>query len=154
MQQYGDRFKPGSWVGVGSVCRRNGNPSEVADLLRGIKLIRPDLNLHGFGLKILALENAEIRDLLYSCDSMAWSYPLRFKNGAGNDNVQNRIAHSYQTKVADRLKGDYTRTIPRTAGAGNGQGRKPKWKSKTVAIRVPERLADKLLQIAKDLEAE
>lgn len=60
LTMYGDRLTPGAWVGVGSVCRRNGSPAEVADILCSIKLLRPDLRLHGFGLKILALENAEV----------------------------------------------------------------------------------------------
>lgn len=165
LQQYDARLLLGAWVGVGSVCRRNGNPDEVANLLRGIKLLRPDLRLHGFGLKVLALENPEIRSLLYSCDSMAWSYPLRFKKAAPDDNVQNHsesysdsvqnLAQRYQQKVACRLNGSYTRTVPRTAGAGNGQGRKPKWRSgKTVAIRVPEQFAAQLLAIARDWDSE
>ncbi|MEH1810890.1 MAG: hypothetical protein V7K26_00115 [Nostoc sp.] len=79
LSDYGVRLTLGAWVGVGSVCRRNGNPDEVANVLRTIKLIRPDLRLHGFGLKVLALENLEVRSLLHSTDSMAWSYPRKFQ---------------------------------------------------------------------------
>lgn len=64
LSDYGTRLLEGAWVGVGSVCRRNGNPEEVADILRSIKLLRPDLKLHGFGLKVLALENLEVRKYL------------------------------------------------------------------------------------------
>lgn len=150
LTDYGDRLKPGQWVGVGSVCKRNSKPSEVGDILKTIKLVRSDLKLHGFGLKILALENPEIRTLLYSCDSMAWSYPMRFKR-PGDDCVQNQeaIAHQYQKKVADSV---HKRPPPPTSGAGNGQGRKPKWKNPTKSIRIPEKYADRLLALAHEWE--
>lgn len=155
LQQYGDRLALGQWVGVGSVCRRNGNPNEIANILKSIKLLRPDLRLHGFGLKAIALENLEVKELLYSCDSMAWSYPFRRPRDdlrrPPSNSVQNReeIAHNYQKKISDRLMGCTNRPIPRTAGAGNGQGRKPKWKAgKTKVIRVPEKFADDLIVIA------
>lgn len=154
LADYGNRFAIGSWVGIGSVCKRNGNPGEVADILRAIKILRPDLRLHGFGLKVLALENTEVRELLYSCDSMAWSYPLRFSR-PGDDSVQNRsplqLANEYQQKIG-KIGGNSKKQVPRTAGAGNGQGRKPKWKSATTAIRVPSKYADKLISVAKEWE--
>ena len=100
VDQYGSRLAPGSWVGVGSVCR-NGAPEQVKDILRAVKNKRSDLHLHGFGLKQTALESSDVRDLLYSCDSMAWSYPRRFSRRPGEsvrkcvraaptDNVQNQ----------------------------------------------------------------
>ena len=159
LQNYGDRFFPGQWVGVGSVCRRNGNPDEVANILKTVKLLRPDLKLHGFGLKAIAMSSPEIRSLLFSFDSMAWSYPLKFCRGG--DSVQNHLrssgdivqkqnpvdlAWNYQEKIASRLAGTYQKTVPRTAGAGNGQGRKPKYRAgKTVAIRVPEVFKSRVL---------
>jgi len=156
LQQYGDRLNLNQWVGVGSVCRRNGNPSQIADLLRTIKLVRPDLRLHGFGLKILALENPEVRALLYSCDSMAWSFPLRFQ--PGDDSVQKQspvnLAYQYQEKVMAVVDSVQKRLPPSTAGAGNGQGRKPKWNSKTKAIRVPEKYADRLIELARQWEGQ
>lgn len=53
---YGDLLQHEQWVGVGSVCKRNSNASSVAAVLRAIKSRRPDLRLHGFGLKITSLE--------------------------------------------------------------------------------------------------
>ncbi|OJJ13863.1 hypothetical protein BI308_25500 [Roseofilum reptotaenium AO1-A] len=154
LQQYGDRLSLGQWVGVGSVCKRNGSPDEIANILRGIKLLRPDLKLHGFGLKAIALESAEIRKLLHSCDSMAWSYPTRFS--PGKDSVQNRqeLAFDYQKGMSDRINGIHQRTVPQTAGAGNGQGRKPKWKNATKAIRIPEKYHSKILELCKQWEDE
>lgn len=154
LQQYSDHLKPNQWVGIGSVCRRNGSPDEIADILKSIKLIRPDLRLHGFGLKILALENLEVRQNLYSCDSMAWSYPLRFR--PEGDSVQNpklNLAHSYQAKITAVNDSVHYRQPPSTAGAGNGQGRKPKWNSPTKAIRIPEKYADKLIELARQWES-
>jgi hypothetical protein len=69
--QYGERLKPGAWVGVGSVCKRNSNPEAIYDVLTAIKSVRPDLRLHGFGLKKESLEYLEIQNLLYSADSAA-----------------------------------------------------------------------------------
>ena len=34
-----------------------------------------------------------------------------------------------------------------------GQGRKPKWNSSTKAIRVPEKYADRLIEIARQWES-
>jgi hypothetical protein len=75
---YGDRLKQGGWVGVGSVCKRNGNPSEVAMVLEAIHEVRPDLRLHGFGLKLTALSSRRVLGHLASSDSMAWQFNERF----------------------------------------------------------------------------
>jgi len=74
---YGARLTEGMRVGVGSICKRNSNPRAIVDVLHGIKRERPDLRLHGFGLKTTALHNAYIVSLLHSADSMAWSYAAR-----------------------------------------------------------------------------
>ena len=57
--------------GVGTVCSRNGNPGAVFDIMLGIKLAAPEIQLHGFGVKTWAL--AACSELLFSADSMAWS---------------------------------------------------------------------------------
>lgn len=85
LRAYGDRLRPGMWVGVGSVCKRNGRPGEVAAVLAGIKRERPDLRLHGFGLKKTALLDPAVRELLFSADSMAWSFSARKQGRNGND---------------------------------------------------------------------
>lgn len=82
---YGARLKPGAWVGVGSVCKRNGTPGQVEAVLLAIMAARPDLRLHGFGLKITALASATVRRCLHSADSMAWSYHARKRGRNGND---------------------------------------------------------------------
>lgn len=82
---YGERLVPGMWVGVGSVCKRNGSPREMAAVLRAIKAQRPDLRLHGFGAKTTALESAEVRGLLATADSLAWSYHARKQGRDAND---------------------------------------------------------------------
>lgn len=146
LYQYADRLSVGQWVGIGSVCRRNGKPDEVLDILATIKQVRPDLNLHGFGLKQLALEHKEVRLLLYSCDSMAWSVPRKF----GNSTPELELAHQYQQKVQAAVTDSAQKRIPPTAGAGNGQGRKPQWNRPTKAIRVPAEFADRLLAIARE----
>ena len=68
----------GAWVGVGSVCKRQGRVSIVSAILTAILAERPDLRLHGFGLKRTALQHADISERIYSADSMAWSYAGRY----------------------------------------------------------------------------
>lgn len=84
-QMYGANLPIGTWCGVGSVCKRNSEPQTVEAVLMAIKSKRPDLKLHGFGLKITALENPNVRALLHSSDSMAWSYAARSEGGDAND---------------------------------------------------------------------
>jgi hypothetical protein len=77
IRAYGARLAHGAWVGVGSVCKRNSDPAAIENVLLAIKLERPDLRLHGFGLKLTALRSGLVRDLLFSADSMAWSFAAR-----------------------------------------------------------------------------
>lgn len=83
--QYGDRLPPGARVGVGSVCKRNADPREILHVLRAIRSVRPDLRLHGFGLKVTALSHPVIRSWFASADSMAWSYAARKQGRNAND---------------------------------------------------------------------
>lgn len=82
---YAARLTLGMWVGVGSVCKRNGTPQAVVDVLTAIKTERPDLRLHGFGLKTTALADARVRALLHTADSMAWSFSARKQGRNAND---------------------------------------------------------------------
>jgi len=85
VRAYGDRLVHGMWVGVGSVCKRNGTPDAVAAVLLAIKAERPDLRLHGFGLKTTALAHPLVRSLLETADSMAWSFHARKQGRNAND---------------------------------------------------------------------
>lgn len=85
IRQYGDRLKTGMWVGVGSICKRNSSPFLIWRVLDAIKEERPDLLLHGFGLKKTALQEQIIRDLLHTADSMAWSFAARREGRNAND---------------------------------------------------------------------
>lgn len=82
---YGNRLKSNAWVGVGSVCKRNGKIGPMLSVVRAIKNARSDLRLHGFGVKITSLGEAEIRNAFWSCDSMAWSFAARYEGRNGND---------------------------------------------------------------------
>ncbi len=77
LKMYGYRLAIGMRVGVGSVCKRNSKPKEIMQIFEAIKEQRPDLRLHAFGLKTTALRSNYICTLLYSADSMAWSYRAR-----------------------------------------------------------------------------
>lgn len=85
IQQYGDRLSPGMWVGVGSVCKRNGDVAAIEAVLVAIHRARPDLLLHGFGLKTTALRSGLVRALLFTADSMAWSFAARRSGRNAND---------------------------------------------------------------------
>lgn len=77
IHMYGSRLMPEMWVGVGSVCKRNGSPQAIVEILHAIRSVRQDLQLHGFGLKRTALEHPSVRSHLASADSMAWSFAAR-----------------------------------------------------------------------------
>lgn len=85
LRQYGSRLEPGAWVGVGSVCKRNGDPRAIEAVLLAIRAERPDLRLHGFGIKATALGSPLVTHLLHSADSMAWSFAARREGRNSND---------------------------------------------------------------------
>lgn len=85
LEAYGERLTPGMWVGVGSVCKRNAKPESVCAVLDRIVRERPDLRLHGFGVKRTALLHSGVRSQLYSADSMAWSFSARKQGRNAND---------------------------------------------------------------------
>jgi hypothetical protein len=91
IDQYGDRLKPGMLVGVGSICKRNVDMRQIEAILSAIKRRRPDLRLHGFGIKTTALGSGVVRDCLASADSMAWSFAAR-RNGGGQNDWRNARA--------------------------------------------------------------
>lgn len=74
---YGYRLSEGMKVGVGSVCKRNRNITEIEDILGAIHDRRPDLELHGFGLKTTALKSPFVRARLRRADSMAGAFHAR-----------------------------------------------------------------------------
>lgn len=85
IRAYGRRLEAGMWVGVGSVCKRNGQIGALLAVLEAIHAERPDLRLHGFGIKTTALRDQRVCDLLYSADSMAWSFAARRQGRDSND---------------------------------------------------------------------
>lgn len=102
VRQYGTRLTEGMWVGVGSVCKRQGDPKLTAEVLRAILSVRPDLKLHGFGVKLSSLKHPEVRAQLHTADSMAWSFSARKQ---GRDPNDWREAKSFSDKVnAYRMK--------------------------------------------------
>lgn len=97
LESYGERLGAGAYVGVGSVCKRNTNVREIEGILALIKNARPDLRLHGFGLKTTALASGAVLEMLYSADSMAWSFAARKQGRNGNDW---REAKNFEDKIA------------------------------------------------------
>lgn len=84
IEMYGDRLKPGMWVGIGSVCKRQGDVKVIERLLIAIVARRPDLLFHGFGVKLTALRSLVVQILLETADSMAWSFSARKKGRNAN----------------------------------------------------------------------
>jgi len=99
IEMYGDRLQDGMWVGVGSVCKRNSKIRSIEAVLLAIHHRRPDLRLHGFGLKNTALSSGLVRMLLYSADSMAWSFSARKQGRNANDW---REAKQWMEKIESR----------------------------------------------------
>lgn len=97
LRQYGARIKPGAYVGVGSVCKRNVDIDQIVHILVTIKRARPDIRIHGFGLKITALSSGVVRDCLFSADSMAWSQAARKQGRSANDR---REAQAFVDRIA------------------------------------------------------
>ena len=104
IHQYGRRLGLGQWTGVGSVCKRNAHPDAVRAVLTAITEYRPDLRLHGFGVKTTSLADPHIRSLLWSADSMAWSYAAR-REGRGQQANDWREAQAFLDKIENRLGG-------------------------------------------------
>jgi hypothetical protein len=102
--EYGRRLRPGMWVGVGSVCKRQGDPARIVAVLDAIHRERPDLRLHGFGVKVLALAEPGVREQLWSADSMAWSFAARVE-GRGPQANDWREARRYVDRVERLLAG-------------------------------------------------
>ena len=96
IEQYGARLAGGAWVGVGSVCKRNADVGAIEAVLIAIGDARPDLKLHGFGLKTTALESSIVRSRLHSADSMAWSYAARRERRDSNSWEE---AEAFVTKI-------------------------------------------------------
>ena len=67
----------------------------IADILLAIKKTRPDLKLHGFGVKLKQVRHGLISSLLYSADSACGSYST-----CGLPSHRRAdLAIKYQTKV-------------------------------------------------------
>jgi hypothetical protein len=93
---YGERLRPGMLVGVGSICKRNADMRQIEAILAAIKRKRPDLRLHGFGIKIIALGSGVVRDCLASADSMAWNFAARWE---GRNQEDHREALAFVRRI-------------------------------------------------------
>lgn len=103
LHQYGNRLTENQWVGVGSVFKRSNNARQIEDVLGVIRSLRPDLRLHGFGLRVSALQSPFVRSCLYSFDSMAWSFIAR---RLGLDQNHWYEAHLFAKRVNDIINAE------------------------------------------------
>ena len=58
--------------------------------------LRPDLKLHGFGVKMTSLMHPGVREMLYSADSMAWSFAARYE---GRDHNSWQEAKRFEKEI-------------------------------------------------------
>jgi hypothetical protein len=71
-------------------------------------MISVNRRLHGFGVKLTALGNKVVRDLLWSTDSMAWSFAARRQDRNQNDW---REARAFAEKVSTFLRSTVSRSL-------------------------------------------
>jgi hypothetical protein len=131
VRQYGERLAPGAWVGVGSVCKRNGDPAAIEEVLCAIKRERPDLRLHGFGVKKTSLISTAICDLLETADSMAWSYSAR-RNGR-NPNCWREVRAYVNSLTTTQANGGRRHSAETRAKMAVAQRRRRAFKGLAVA---------------------
>ena len=98
LASYGERITHGMRVGVGSICKRNVNVGEIETILIALRRARPDLRLHGFGIKATSLYSGVVRDCLYSADSMAWSFAARYE-GRNPNGVEEAVEFARRIKT-------------------------------------------------------
>lgn len=99
IRMYGDLLSEGMWVGVGSVCKRNASPGQVESVLLAIYNERPDLKLHGFGIKRNSLISPVCWDLLYSADSQAHGFAGKNKKQKYNNSNDPFHALEYANSI-------------------------------------------------------
>lgn len=63
------------YMAVGSLCVRK-RITEIRGVLRMIKKELPKTRLHAFGIKLSAMDDPLMWELVYSCDSNAWIMPI------------------------------------------------------------------------------
>lgn len=85
LKSYGELIPDYSWVGLGSVCKRNKNPESISNVIDSVLDVNPTLKLHGFGVKQTSLAYERIRGRLFSSDSMAWSFAARYGGRCPHD---------------------------------------------------------------------
>jgi hypothetical protein len=68
--------------------------------------------------------------------------------------LANKIISPDHPSAGVALTDSVQKRVPPTAGAGNGQGRKPKLKSKTAPIRIPEKYHPRVRQLVSEWEEE
>lgn len=76
VEMYGDIIKPNQWVSVGGIVKHSTNQQRLVSIFRAIHSVRPDLKLHGLGMKRGALKSDRIRKYLYTADSARWAFEL------------------------------------------------------------------------------
>ena len=97
LEQYGERITLNHWVGVGSLVGRK--VKDIEAILMTIKLTRPDLKLHGFGLGKSKLKSSIIWDCLYSADSSVGGMSKRKRDSQYVDQNNPETAQNYAQEL-------------------------------------------------------
>lgn len=70
-------------LAIGTLCKRQST-KEIADLSWAFRQFLPRIPVHGFGLKLRALEHPEVWGLFTSIDTDAWEAWKRWEQCGGN----------------------------------------------------------------------
>jgi hypothetical protein len=79
-----------------TIERYDAIQSKTSVYIMPVLQVRPDLRLHGFGLKTTALSDGGVFDLLHTADSMAWSFAARKQGRNANDY---REAQNFERRI-------------------------------------------------------
>lgn len=103
LDAWGDRLKPGMWVGIGSVCKRNEDKEGQKQIAKIIDLVlseRHDLLLHLFGVKEKALRVPEIRLRVRTADSGAFGLSSNKSDSEGRKTKKFQYANNWDHQLS------------------------------------------------------
>ena len=95
-----DRF---DYIAIGSTCRRHQVKTTQQIVLTVRKELPSRIKLHAFGVKLSVLDNKAVWDALYSADSSAWDFIVRWKCLRSSDNVF-ELSYSLALDYLDKIK--------------------------------------------------
>jgi len=90
------------YIGIGTMCKRNGNPGEVEHILDLLLPRLTNYKVHLFGIKKTALNYAAIRDRIHSADSFAYDFGDRYTQKIRKRVDRIKSAQRFDAKIASQ----------------------------------------------------